>query len=302
MFSGGESYRMHIESYIVPRLGTIRIQKLSPESIGAMYRDQLDDGKVHRAKPKASKARNGEEVTPVEPVKRGLSPASVRHTHGVGHRAFHDAVRRQCIKRNPFDAVDPPKATGSSVHEMKVWTAEQAVAFLEATRDDRLNPLWRLMVDRGLRRGEACGLRWEDVDFAAVMFPDGKSSPGRVSIRRALVASGQAVDVSEPKTRQGRRVVPLSADTVGVLEQQAARQAGDAQEWGGASADTGYVFTQENGQPLHPDRVTKLFGDAQKKAPVGVGVGRDLRTWIVARVNNQSGLPFAGGLLDMCGL
>lgn len=232
-----------------------------------MYHDLLDDGKLRRAKPRTKKAEDGQQM-PAEPVKRGLSPVSVRHTHAVLHRALHDAVRRQHIKRNPVDAVDPPKATGDDVHEMKVWSAEQAVTFLEATCDNRLNLLWRFMVDRGLRRGEACGLRWGDVDLEEVTFSDGRSSPGRISIRRALVASGQRLDVSEPKTKRGRRVVPLSADTVAVLQEQAARQADDAQEWGAAWADTGYVFTQENGQPLNPDRVTKLFSDVLKTTPV----------------------------------
>lgn len=262
-----KSYAMHVENYIVPMVGSAQLQRLSPDAIGAMYRDLLDDGKLRRAKPKKRKAK-GEDAAPAEPAKRGMSPVTVRHTHAVLHRALRDAVRRQCIKRNPADAVDPPKASGTDVHEMKVWTAQQTVTFLEATRDDRLNRLWRLMVDRGLRRGEACGLRWEDVDLAEVTFPDSRSSPGRISIRRALIASGSRLDVSETKTKRGRRVVPLSADTVAVLKQQAAQQAQDAHDWGAAWTETGYVFTQENGQPLNPDRITKLFTDAEKTVPV----------------------------------
>lgn len=119
-----------------------------------------------------------------------------------------------------------------------------------------LNPLWRLLVDRGLRRGEACGLRWEDVDFET----------NRLSIRRALIPLGREVHVCEPKTRKGRRVLPLNSATVAAPRQQAARQADDAQQWGAAWADTGYAFTQEDGQPLHPTRVSKAFTDAQKKA------------------------------------
>jgi integrase len=247
------SYRMHCEVYVVPRLGTIRLQNLSPDSIGAMYRDLLDDGKVHRAKPRI---KDGEEAAPAEPLKRGLSPLTVRHTHAVLHRALRDAVKRQYLHRNPADAVDPPKV--NDVHEMQVWTAEQAKAFLEATGSDRLNPLWRLMVDRGLRRSEACGLRWEDVDLEA----------GRLSVRRALVASGKALHVSEPKTKKGRRVLPLNAATVAALRQQAAQQADDAQEWSDTWADSGFVFTAQDGQPLHPARVSSLFDDAQKRAQV----------------------------------
>lgn len=250
-----QSYRMQIETYILPRLGSIWLQKLGPEAIGALYADLLDDGKVHRAKP-VPKASGGEIATTSEPVKRGLSPVSVRHTHAVGRRAFRDAVKRQYLKRNPFDAVDQPKAV--TVHEMKFWNAEQVRTFLAATRGERLNPLWRLLVDRGLRRGEACGLRWEDVDFET----------SRLSIRRALIPLGREVHICEPKTKKGRRVLPLNAATVAALRSQAACQADDAQQWGAAWNDSGYVFTQEDGQPLHPTRVSKAFADVQKKAPV----------------------------------
>jgi integrase len=90
------------------------------------------------------------------------------------------------------------------LHEMEVWTADQVTTFLEATRNDRLNPLWRLMVDRGLRRGEACGLRWDDIDF----------DKGSLAVRRALVPSGYVVHISEPKTTKSRRVLPLNADII----------------------------------------------------------------------------------------
>jgi integrase len=253
-----KSYKMHVESYLVPRLGTVRLQRLDADAISACCRDLLDDGKVHRAKPKAEEATDGEASAPVEPAKRGLSPMSVRHTHAVLHRALRDAVRRQRITRNPADAVDPPKVNGCDVHEMKVWTADQVKTFLEATRNDRLNPLWRLMVDRGPRRGEACGLRWDDIDF----------DKGSLAVRRALVPSGYVVHISEPKTSKGRRVLPLDADTISALREQARTQAADAERLDEAWTDTGYVFTGEDGQPLHPDRVTKFFDEAQKKVTV----------------------------------
>ena len=87
-------------------------------------------------------------------------------------------------------------------------------AFLKSQRDDRLYALWHTLAMTGLRRGEALGLRWEDVDLEA----------GRLCVRRALVPSGREVVVSEPKTARGRRVVALDPETVAVLKGQAARQ------------------------------------------------------------------------------
>ena len=41
---------------------------------------------------------------------------------------------------------------------MKTWDATQVRAFLEATHNDRLHPLWRLLAMTGMRRGEVLGV------------------------------------------------------------------------------------------------------------------------------------------------
>ena len=66
----------------------------------------------------------------------------------------------------------------------------------------------------GMRRGEALGLRWADVDL----------ENGRLSVRRALIPTNREVVVSEPKTAKGRRVDRPRPVTVEVLKAQAARQ------------------------------------------------------------------------------
>lgn len=162
--------------------------------------------------------------------KTGLSPRTVHHVHTCLHRAFRDAVRWNRLFRNPVDAPDPPKVGGPGGREMKTWDATQVRALLEATRNDRLHPLWRLLAMAGMRRGEVLGLKWEDIDFAA----------RRLSVRRSLIPLGGEVIVSEPKTARGRRSIALDAETVEVLKAQAARQLAEQGEWGEAWADSGY--------------------------------------------------------------
>ena len=186
------SYVAHVECHILPALGSVQLQKLSPAQINALY-----------AKLGRSGKRNGQ----------GLTALSVRHVHAVLHRALKDAVRWGRLARNPADLADPPRAAAHG-HELRTWSAEQLAAFLNSQHDDRLYALWHTLAMTGLRRGEALGLRWEDVDLEA----------GRLSVRRALVPSGREVVVSEPKTARGRRVVALDPETVAVLQGQAARQ------------------------------------------------------------------------------
>ena len=104
----------------------------------------------------------------------------------------------------------------------------------------------------GMRRGEACGLRWDDVDLEA----------SRLSVRRALIPHGNGVIVSEPKTIKGRRSIALDPGTIEVLKAQAQQQLVDQAEKAEAWRDSGYVFTKESGEPVHPQMVSRGFAQA----------------------------------------
>jgi integrase len=108
----------------------------------------------------------------------------------------------------------------------------------------------------GMRRGEALGLRWSDVDL----------ENARLSVRRALIPSGRKVIVSEPKTAKGRRVVALDPTTVEVLKAQAQRQLDEQRDWEEARVETGLVFTRESGDALDPEDVSRYWRQAVKKA------------------------------------
>lgn len=147
---------------------------------------------------------------------------------------------------NPVDAADPPKM--SSEHaERPVWNAQQLAGFLAHVADDRLFALWRLVAMTGLRRGEALGLQWPDVDMEAAT----------ISIRRAWIPVNGVPQMSEPKTRRGRRTIALDPTTLEALKAHAARQADEQSDWEEAWIETGFVFTREDLQPLHPWHVSK---------------------------------------------
>lgn len=235
------SYEMHLDRHIEPYLGTIPLRKLTGGRINGLYADLQTRGR-------AKKDPKDED--------KGLSPATVRRVHAVLHRALRDAVRWNRLIRNPVDAADPPKqGRAADAAELKVWSAKELRTFLEAVREDRLYALWLTFATTGMRRGEVLGLRWQDVDLRA----------GRLSVSQTRVAVGYSVGVSEPKTRRGRRSVALDPGTVRDLRRWRRRQREERLEWGAAWTDTGYVFTREDGQPIHPDRVSKIFETEQAR-------------------------------------
>jgi integrase len=230
------SYVQHVGCHIVPHIGSVKLAKLTGSQVNALYAKLAETGR-----------KDG---------KKGLSPMTVHHVHAFLHKACKDAVRWGHISRNPLDAADPPRKKGDGTKEMRTWTKEQLKAFLGSVANDRLSPLWHTIAMTGMRRGEALGLRWTDVDL----------ENARLSVRRALVPSNREVVVSEPKTVKGRRVIALDSGTVEVLKAQAARQLDEQQDWDEAWVDSGLVFTAENGAALDPESVTRYFRQAVKRS------------------------------------
>jgi integrase len=187
------SYCMNAETHIVPALGHLPLQRLTPAQLTAFYRSLLDHGR-----------RNG----------GSLAPKTVRNIHGELHTALKDAMRWGYVARNVAASADVPKGMAPEMH---VWSPEQLRAFLDHARRDRLYAAWLLFATTGMRRGEVAGLRWPDVDLEA----------GRVSPRRPRVVVNYEVVVSEPKTAKGRRSMALDPATVAALRQHRARQAED---------------------------------------------------------------------------
>jgi len=222
------SYAMLAEQHIVPSLGSTKLQRLTPAAINALYGRLLESGRV-----------KGE---------GGLSVSSVRRVHAVLHRALRDAVRWGYLTASPVDGADPPKQNGTHA-ERPVWNREQLLAFLDSLADDRLFALWRLLAMTGARRGEALGLRWEDLDIEA----------GTITIRRSLGVIDGEILLSDPKTKRGMRTIALDPLTLEALKAHAARQADERQEWDDAWVDSGYIFTRENGSSLHPYAVSAMF-------------------------------------------
>jgi integrase len=172
-------------------------------------------------------------------------------------KALADAVKWQLLIRNPADAADPPKAGDGAGSEMAAWSAAELRRFLEHVDGDRLASLWTLMAMTGVRRGEALGLRWKDVDLEAA----------RISIVQTLIAVGYEVQIGNPKTRCGRRSIALDPGTVAVLRTwRSVRQRERLALGLGALADDGLVFTRAEGEHLHPGRVSKLFDAEVRRA------------------------------------
>lgn len=162
-------YRQTIEGQIAPRaIGSIPLARISPADVLAFMAE------LERCSDPSCEHTGGN--------CRGLAVASRSTVLAVLRRALNDAVAWEKIARNPAARIKPPRVGQTRV---TAWTANELRRFLEYVADDRLAALWRLGAMTGMRRGELCGLRWQDVDLeAGLLRVERDRTAGALRLRR----------------------------------------------------------------------------------------------------------------------
>lgn len=221
------------DAYVIPGLGDVPLKKLDPAQLHRLYAKLLKKGRRRDGGP--------------------LGAETTRKVHRFIHRALRDAVRWNRVARNVASIAEPPRAPRP---QMVAWAAAELVTFLARVNDDdRLSALWTLFATTGLRRAEALGLRWADVDL----------DDARLSVRQTLAYVGTRATFSEPKTDSSRRLVTLAPITVDALRAHRVRQAEEKLAIGPAYGTLNLVFARVDGSPLNPATVSRAF-DALVKA------------------------------------
>ncbi len=165
-----------------------------------------------------------------------LKPGAVRYVHTALHKALADAVPR-LLGRNPATGTACDRRTTRD--ERAVWTEDEYRAWLAVAADDELWPLWRLLGQTGLRRGELLGVDWPDLDLEA----------GTVTVRRQFTVESGRVTLKDLKTSNARRTVDLDAETVALL-----REHRKSQTMRRLGRDAHAVFTYADGIRVGPSR------------------------------------------------
>lgn len=187
--------------------------------------------------------------------KEGLSGASISYYHHVISSILTTAVQWQVIPFNPAERVKPPKVRHT---EADYLDENDAVRLLAELDGEPLiyATLITVLIYTGMRRGEALGLEWKNVDLEARTIDISKTR---------LYVHGAGVIEDEPKNETSKRVISVPDAALDALRAWRAEQLKEKMKCGSAWAAGDYVFTGWNGKPIHPDTPTKWFREFLKR-------------------------------------
>lgn len=223
-----EIYKSDIRVHIKPALGAVRLEVLTTQIIQSFYNDLCK---------------------PTKQRPEGLSPKTVKNIHGVMHKALQQAVLIGSIRFNPTDACTLPRREKK---ELTPFDDEQITAFLTAIQGSRFETLLTVTLFTGMREGEIMGLMWDCVDFGS----------GTITINKQLqlheAIGGGTFQLGSTKNGKSRNITPATF-VMALLKHHRATQAAQRLRAGKLWQNSGFVFTDEIGQPFAKATVYRAF-------------------------------------------
>ncbi len=222
--NGRCAYQGSLDHWIYPALGDLKMPDITPANISALLLSMQSQGKAH---------------------------ATCVKVYTILHSLFKMAYMSDVVTTNPMDKVERPKPRKGELKDKDVeaYTTEEVQRIFAALENEPLKwrVLMRLLIDTGIRRGECCGLQWQDVDFKA----------NTITISGNLCYTPQkGIYLDTPKSGK-TRTIDVDPDVMVLLRQLRQEQA--------SQAISTYVFTQHNSpEPMHPQspaRYMKKFSE-----------------------------------------
>jgi integrase len=181
--------------------------------------------------------------------KRGLAPATVHHHHAALSTALRQAVRWGWLDRSPAEQATPPSNRQAEPRAPSVEQIQTLISSAEGSNPD-LASLIFVAATTGCRRGELCGLQWDDIDVERA----------ELVVRRSISDVPGNLEIRSTKTGRARRLA-LDPATSDVLRLQRIRAETRCKSVNSELHGKAYVWSQkpDHSTPWRPDRVTDVF-------------------------------------------
>ena len=235
-----DSYRTMVKNQVKPFIGNKRLASLTTADVQKFYNKIKKEGRV-REHPVHGKT---------------LADSMVRGVHMMLHEALDMAVKERLLAKNPTNGTTIPKC---NYPEKQILGDNQLETFLEAIKGQEYwGDFFYVEVMTGLRRGEICGLKWQDIDF----------EESKLHVKRSVsVKRGGGLNIGETKTETGVRCIQLPPSVAELLKNR--RQ----------TAITEWVFPNfmHPEQPINPNSAYRKLKVILKNAELPLIRFHDLR-------------------------
>lgn len=240
------SYELYIRAHIKPALGREYLRELTVDDLQDFFNDRKQNGNL-----------KGD---------GGLSAKTLTNMRNMLHLALAQAVQNGLLPSNAVEGVRLPRAEKK---EMRVLDREEQEKLIAAARSVEEPAAFGIVFDlfTGIRIGELCGLRWENVQLDEQTFRICETRNRLPNHDDDIDASTSVRTLPTTKTDNSRRTVYLLDELYRDLVEYKAEQDKIAEEHPGYNAG-GYVFCQPNGQPYEPRTYQDLFKRCVKRAGI----------------------------------
>lgn len=198
---------------------------------------------------KISDALNDNSIFAPCDINKRLSGETILHYHRFLSSMLSTAVEWQLILSNPCDRVKAPKAERKEANYLDEYQAKELIKCLEK-EPLRYRTIIMLLLYSGMRRGELCGLEWNDIDFKHNIINISKSN---------LYLPGKGIFEDSTKNKTSERVIQIPHEMTKLLIEYKKEQNKTRLLIGDQWNECDKVFTTKNGSPIHPDTITSWF-------------------------------------------
>lgn len=237
------SYQSRLDNYLLPYLRNIPLAGVGAAELRSMFAAIKPTRR--RPRPADVDGHHGQHPPDItDRAERGDQGRAHRAQPGEAGRAALTAATASLVWTPPREAAWRETGTRPAV---AVWTPQHTATFLGAIRDEPLYPYYHLLALCGLRRGEAAGLCWSDVDFDATTL---------TVARQLQELPGSRLILLPPKSVAGNRTLALDRWTLRVLRDHHTAQ---ATAGGEAPSPASYLFAHADGRPYTPGHLSRWF-------------------------------------------